>query len=150
VVANFSNTAFPEYFLGLPRAGSWGVVINSEAARYGGPAGAWNSSQGPITVEATPRDGFAQRTNLSLPPHGFLVLQHNPEYIPIVGCADLDFSGTVDATDIFIFLDRWFMHGPGTPCGACSVDWNGDGMSDADDIFEFLDAWFSQLDSGCP
>ena len=57
--------------------------------------------------------------------------------------ADIDSSGSVDADDIFAFLDSWFLQngqsGPGL-----SADFDGSGAVDADDIFVFLDAWFAQ------
>ena len=49
--------------------------------------------------------------------------------------ADFDQSGTVDAPDIFAYLDAWFAGNP-----ACDVD-GAIGLS-PQDVFRFLGAWF--------
>ncbi len=81
VVANFSNNAISNYQVGMPRAGTWNVIINSEDALYQGlgqgqPAGC-------MAIEPTPRDGFQQLARLTLPPHGMLVLKHQPGATPL-------------------------------------------------------------------
>lgn len=47
--------------------------------------------------------------------------------------ADWDHNGTVDADDLFSFLDAWF---------SGSADFNQSGSTNPDDLFAFLDAWF--------
>ncbi len=81
IVANFSNNEISNYQLGMPRAGTWNVIINSEDAVYQG----LNQGQpaGCITIEPTPRDGFQQQARLRLPPHGMLVLKHQPGAAPL-------------------------------------------------------------------
>jgi 1,4-alpha-glucan branching enzyme len=80
VVANFSNTDFATYELGLPRSGNWGVLLNSEDARYRGRN--VGTLQGCIPVISNPLHGFAQRTSLSIPAHSLMILQHNPISAP--------------------------------------------------------------------
>jgi len=76
VLANFSNADIASYSIGLPRAGRWDVALNSESAAYlGRGIGPIN---GCVPLSATPRDGFAQSTTLTVPAHGFLLLRHNP------------------------------------------------------------------------
>jgi hypothetical protein len=65
------------------------------------------------------------------------------------GCsADFNGSQSVNATDIFAFLDAWFaqngQNGPGL-----SADFNGSQSVNATDIFAFLDAWFAQNGQPC-
>lgn len=56
---------------------------------------------------------------------------------------DFNCSGTVDADDIFAFLDAWFAQS-GSTGSNLSADLNGDSTVTADDIFAFLDIWFGQ------
>lgn len=61
--------------------------------------------------------------------------------------ADYDGTGSVDADDLFTFLDLWFAQngsGPG------SADADNSGLIDADDLFTFLDLWFAQNGNACP
>lgn len=104
VVANFSNNDFPEYILGVPRSGLWGVVINSEAAAYRGRD--TGSPVGAVPVSTAARDGFAQSARLSLPAHGFLLLHHNPEYIESFDIMDRDRDGRVTVDDLHELLQR--------------------------------------------
>ncbi len=80
VLANFSNNDFASYSIGLPRAGAWGVVMNSEDAIYRGRG--VGTLPGCVSVSSAARDGFAQSVSLSLPAHGFLLLQHEPPFTP--------------------------------------------------------------------
>jgi hypothetical protein len=80
VLANFSNTDFASYSIGLPRAGAWGVVMNSEDTIYRGRG--VGAAPGCVSISTTPRDGFNQSVSLALPAHGFLLLQHEPPFTP--------------------------------------------------------------------
>jgi len=75
VVANFSNTTYGSYKLGLPLPGTWYPLINSQAAGYGG------EGQGPCgpltTVDVSNWDGQAQSAWFTLPRMGLLVLRHD-------------------------------------------------------------------------
>ncbi|MBY0312252.1 MAG: hypothetical protein K2W85_09290 [Phycisphaerales bacterium] len=57
--------------------------------------------------------------------------------------ADFNQSGTLDAQDIFEFLNAWFAGCPNTPPQPCPADFNGINGLDAADIFDFLNAWFA-------
>lgn len=50
--------------------------------------------------------------------------------------ADFDGNSSLDAADIFDFLNAWFVGFP-------SADYDGDGVNTAQDIFAFLNAWFA-------
>jgi hypothetical protein len=70
--------------------------------------------------------------------------------------ADLDGSGTVDADDIFEFLDQWFVgialpggQCPPAPAPPCPGDADGSGLVTADDIFVFINRWFEAV-GPCP
>ena len=71
-IANFSGVPRDGYRLGLPYAGAWREVINTDSAVYAG-SGVGNLG----TVQATdePWHGLAASTTLTLPPLGTLWLQ---------------------------------------------------------------------------
>lgn len=133
-VANFSNTDFAEYLVGLPRAGAWMVVMNSEATTYMGRG--VGTQNGCVTVQPQTRDGFAQRVNIALPAHGFILLRSDPT----ICRADFDCTGGgsagVGTSDIFAFLNSWFT-------GETRADFDGLNGVDTQDIFDFLNTWFA-------
>jgi hypothetical protein len=55
--------------------------------------------------------------------------------------ADFDENQTVEADDIFAFLDTWFAQSGAAGAGL-AADINADNTVSADDIFAFLDLWF--------
>jgi len=71
VVANFGNTDYTSYRLGLPQAGEWHELLNSQAAEYGGNG---MENAGTLASEAVAYDGYAQSVVLQLPSMGLLVL----------------------------------------------------------------------------
>jgi 1,4-alpha-glucan branching enzyme len=72
VVVNLSGTAFPEYDLGLPAAGTWRVRFSSNDKTYS-PDFPGTPTADVVTI-ATPRDGFAQMGKLVLGPYQALIL----------------------------------------------------------------------------
>ncbi|WP_298829714.1 1,4-alpha-glucan branching protein GlgB [uncultured Piscinibacter sp.] len=73
VVANFTPLPRENYLVGVPHAGHWCELLNSDATLYGG-SGIGNLS-GTDTVPV-PAQGHFQSLNLRLPPLGILVLEH--------------------------------------------------------------------------
>jgi hypothetical protein len=59
--------------------------------------------------------------------------------------ADFDFNETINAVDLFGFLDAWFAQVGLTGAGL-SADRNNNLVVDATDLFLFLDQWFAS----CP
>jgi 1,4-alpha-glucan branching enzyme len=73
-IVNFAGVAHHHYRLGLPAAGSWHEVLNTDLPRYGG-SGVTN---GPVlTADAGPAHGWPASTVLSLPPSSMLWLAPN-------------------------------------------------------------------------
>ena len=132
VVANFGNADRFEYRIGLPLAGRWQELLNSQAVEYDGN-GLTNS--GGIESEPIAWDGFAQSAAISLPQMGLLVF--GPE-----SCnpCDMNCDGLVNAFDIEPFLDLLF--DGGVACDTCAGDVNADGDIDAFDIEPFLNCLF--------
>jgi 1,4-alpha-glucan branching enzyme len=69
-VCNFSPVPRPGYRVGLPRAGAWREVLNTDASAYGG-SGVGNEA---ITAEATGWHGQQWSAELELPPLGVVWL----------------------------------------------------------------------------
>ncbi|MEO1130652.1 MAG: alpha amylase C-terminal domain-containing protein [Planctomycetota bacterium] len=123
IVANFSNTDFDEYRIGLPRSGRWGVVINSEDTRYQGTG--FGVQPGYVPIVAEQLDGQQHHVVLALPAHGMLVLQHDPEFIEgtVELCiADIDIDRQTALSDFSILAQNF-----GTQSGAAHADGDLDG-----------------------
>jgi len=80
IAANFTPIPRHNYRVGVPEAGRWNEVLNSDAPIYGG------SGQGNMGgVEATPVrffDKFDQSLSLTLPPLSVVVFQHESNAQP--------------------------------------------------------------------
>ena len=63
-VVNLSGASHSNYRLGLPEAGDWELVINTDDAIYGG---AGNPLIETVKTEPTEWDNFAQSVTLHLP-----------------------------------------------------------------------------------
>ena len=70
-IANFSALPHQEYRLGLPQAGRWREVLNTDAAIYGG-SGVGNL--GVIEAVPEPWHGRPASATITLPPMGVLWL----------------------------------------------------------------------------
>jgi 1,4-alpha-glucan branching enzyme len=74
-VANFAGVPHGEYRIGLPRAGRWREVINTDAGGYGG-SGVGNL--GVVTASGEPCHGMPASVTLTLPPLAVLWLTPEP------------------------------------------------------------------------
>ncbi len=72
-VANFSAVPHPDYRLGLPLAGRWEEVVNTDAALYGG-SGVGNL--GAVEASGPSWHGRPVSASLQVPPLGTLWLRH--------------------------------------------------------------------------
>ncbi|MGO1545217.1 MAG: 1,4-alpha-glucan branching protein GlgB [Gulosibacter sp.] len=70
-VFNFSNQALEGYRLGLPSAGAWDEVLNSDAFEFGG-AGVVNDT---VIASGEPANGHGQSAALRIPPLGAVFLR---------------------------------------------------------------------------
>jgi 1,4-alpha-glucan branching enzyme len=91
VIANFGTTDYPVYRLGLPQAGAWTEVLNSQSAVYGG-SGLDNPL--PIASQAIAYDGYGQSAEIRIPKMGFLLLKWgtNTVGVPSTGPAPAAFA----------------------------------------------------------
>ncbi len=71
VVCNFTPTVQHGYRIGVPPAGAYREIFNSDSSIYGGSN---VGNQGRVAVEAVPSHGRAQSVALSLPPLAVLYL----------------------------------------------------------------------------
>lgn len=72
VVANFSNTSYPSYRVGVTASGNWVEALNSQAAAYGGPGG---DNPGTLATEAVGADAQPQSLVISLPATSIVLLR---------------------------------------------------------------------------
>jgi len=75
VVANWQPVAREGYRIGVPSAGTWVELLNSDATIYGG-SGVGNA--GGVTADASPLDGYPYALTLTLPPLAVLWLKPAP------------------------------------------------------------------------
>ncbi len=75
-VTNFSPVVRADYRLGLPVAGRWAEILNTDAAAYGG-SGVGNL--GGVTAEDRPWHSRPASAALTLPPLSTVWLRHEPE-----------------------------------------------------------------------
>jgi 1,4-alpha-glucan branching enzyme len=75
VLANFSATPFPDYHVGVPRAGRWRVRFNSDWDGYDPEFETVDS----LDTESTPdvHDGMAQRIAIGLGPYSVVILSQD-------------------------------------------------------------------------
>jgi 1,4-alpha-glucan branching enzyme len=72
VVANFSNTDYSGYRVGLPQDGYWREALNSQDFVYGGSG---QTNPGTLEPEAVSYDGYAQSVAIDIPKMAFVVLE---------------------------------------------------------------------------
>ena len=89
VVAVVSFTPVPRsaYRIGVPRAGTYLELLNSDAAAYGGSN---IGNEGQVRTEPIPAHGFEQSLSLMVPPLGFLLfkLEAPPAAEPVADAAE--------------------------------------------------------------
>jgi 1,4-alpha-glucan branching enzyme len=73
-VVNFTPVPRREYRLGVPIAGDYEELLNSDADVYGGSN---IGNQGRVSAEPTPSHGYEWSINMTVPPLGFLLLKAN-------------------------------------------------------------------------
>ena len=73
VIANFTPVSRTDYRIGLPHAGRWREILNSDAAAYGG-SNAGNG--GGVFADSTPSHDYPCSATVTLPPLGTLWLVH--------------------------------------------------------------------------
>jgi 1,4-alpha-glucan branching enzyme len=72
VVCNMTPMPRPGYRLGVPRAGRWRELLNSDAAAYGGSN---LGNGGGVNTEPVPSHGHPQSLSLTLPPLAAIFMQ---------------------------------------------------------------------------
>ncbi|HYJ78220.1 MAG TPA: 1,4-alpha-glucan branching protein GlgB [Longimicrobiaceae bacterium] len=77
-VFNFTPLPRTGYRIGVPRAGAWRELLNSDAGAYGGSN---LGNAGRVESEPVPEHGRGDSVTLTIPPLGALVLKHEPPII---------------------------------------------------------------------
>jgi 1,4-alpha-glucan branching enzyme len=73
-IVNFTPVPRREYRLGVPAAGDYAELLNSDADVYGGSN---IGNQGRVAAEKKPSHGYEFSLSLTVPPLGFLLLKSN-------------------------------------------------------------------------
>jgi 1,4-alpha-glucan branching enzyme len=126
VLSNFSNTSFPNYRIGLPRAGLWRVRFNSDSTSYSSDFG--NFAAYDVTADNFGYDGLSHSGNFRIAPYSTVIFsQSTPSRY------DLNGDWTINGSDLGNLLAQW--GGPG------SADFNGDGVVNGADLGGMLASW---------
>lgn len=75
VICNFTPVKREGYGIGLPRAGEWREVLNTDAKVYGGKG---DGNSGKVAAEKTPMNGFEFGALLTLPAMSAIILKWGP------------------------------------------------------------------------
>ncbi|MFC3070414.1 1,4-alpha-glucan branching protein GlgB [Phenylobacterium soli] len=76
VVCNFTPVTRGRYRIGLPHAGVWREVFNSDAAEYGGSG---HGNLGSVVAIDEPSHGFPASADIELPPLATVYFQYAPD-----------------------------------------------------------------------
>jgi 1,4-alpha-glucan branching enzyme len=79
MITNFTSVPRENYAIGLPHAGIWREVMNTDATHYGG-SGVGN--MGAVTATAVPSHGFPASASVMVPPLATLYLRLDPSTVP--------------------------------------------------------------------
>ena len=126
VLANFSNTSFPNYRIGLPRAGTWRVRFNSDWNGYSADYGNYAATD--VTADNWGYDGMAFSGNLRVGPYSVVIFSQSPP-----SRFDLNGDWRVDGADLGLFLASWG--------GTGAADFDGNGTVNGADLGLMLANW---------
>ena len=71
VVVNFSGHPYHDFRIGMPQAGKWSEIFNSDSEQYGGSSVV---NHGAVQTDEIPAHSFGQSASLSIPPLGAIIL----------------------------------------------------------------------------
>ncbi len=131
MVANFSNTDFGTYRIGLPQGGTWAEILNSQSTTFLGDGPV--NGRDPFEADAQGYDGKPFSAELAVAAMGFMVLQWNP---PAICAADFNNDGVGSVLDLLDFLTAWFAND-------LDADFNDSGDVSVLDLLDFLEVWFA-------
>lgn len=136
IVANFSNTDYTVYNLGLPQAGTWYELINSQSSRYDGSG---FDNGGSVETGGPPMHGFGQSTSLRLAKMAIVLLRYNdPPDDPCPG--DFNDDGTIGFADLTALLGGYGACS-GEPGYAAELDLDASGCVDFGDLVGLLSVY---------
>jgi 1,4-alpha-glucan branching enzyme len=76
-ITNFSSESRPDHQIGLPTAGVWKEILNTDAEVYDGTGLIGNLGQ--IVAHPVPSHGYAASASVTIPPLGAVWLRLEPE-----------------------------------------------------------------------
>jgi 1,4-alpha-glucan branching enzyme len=136
IAANFSNQAFTNYNIGMPRAGRWRVRFNSDWIGYDSSYDNWATSD--VHALAGAKDGLSYNADISIGRYSIVIFSQGT--VP-----DLDGSGGVDLNDFALFALAWKKSCDlWDSCGGADFDMNQ--TVDMADLAVFISAWLRTMD----
>lgn len=135
VLANFSNTTWGNYRIGMPRSGAWHCLFNSDDETYDSDFGGYGSEV--VLTQDADWDGMADSAVIKIAPYSIMIFSQADDSEPkeeLVG--DYNGDGLVTGFDLSLLLATW---------GSSSTlyDLDGDGFVSGSDLARLLANWSS-------
>lgn len=131
VVVNFANITWDNYRIGLPQAGEWKLLFNSDEDVFDPEfenAPGWD-----LVADEVPYDGLNFSAIVPIGPYSVLIYTQGDE-IPQDIPGDFNGDGRVDGADLSMLLGAWGSNDP-------SFDLSGDGVVSGADLTILLGNW---------
>ena len=97
VICVFNFTPLPRhgYMFGVPRAGTYTEILNSDAAIYGGSN---VGNDGIVITDPVPSHGYADSVRMTLPPLACLILKPPPPVAEVHGVLETETKEVTEDT----------------------------------------------------
>ena len=133
VLANFSNTTWSNYRIGMPRSGAWHCLFNSDDEAFDESFGGYGSDV--VLTQNLDRDGMQDSAVIQVAPYSIMIFSQSDDSEPkeeLVG--DYNGDGLVTGFDLSLLLATW-----GT--SSTLYDLDGDGIISGTDLARLLSNW---------
>jgi 1,4-alpha-glucan branching enzyme len=129
VLANFSNTTWSNYRIGMPRSGAWYCLFNSDDQAFDGSFGGYGSDV--VLTQNLDWDGMQDSAVIQIAPYSIMIFSQSDDSEPVEELiGDYNGDGLVTGFDLSLLLATW-----GTSSELYDLD--GDGFISGTDWRDF-------------
>lgn len=133
VLANFSNTTWNNYRIGMPRSGAWHCLFNSDDQAFDPSFGGYGSEV--VLTQTLDWDGMQDSAVIQIAPYSLMIFSQSDDSEPeeeLLG--DYNGDGLVTGFDLSLLLATW-----GT--SSTLYDLDDDGIISGSDLARLLSNW---------
>ena len=133
VIANFANTTWTNYRIGMPESGAWHCLFNSDDQAFDSSFGDYGSEV--VLTQNLGWDGMADSAVIQIAPYSIMIFSQSDDSEPkeeLIG--DYNDDGMVTGFDLSLLLATW-----GTSSDLYDLD--GDGFVSGSDLARLLANW---------